>query len=191
VAEIGKLHHLPAGTTLPKYNGGEDMSKVGPIFSRRAAIVTPSAWMLMAFMSSATSAQDNGVGNSMVVEGVLAYLGVLPAAVVRGHPESHAEGSMHGGVPEGQHQYHIVLALFDAASGKRIESAQVSVSIMGLGHVGGNSLNLDPMTIANSVTWGTFVKLPGADLYDLKFKVLLPARKTAISFSFRYSHSRN
>lgn len=167
------------------------MSRVRSIVSRRNAIVTTCASILAAALSRAASAQDNGKGNSMIVEGVLAYFGVLPAAVVRGHPESHAEGSMHGGSPEGQHQYHLILALFDAASGKRIESAQVSVSIMGLGHVGATWLNLEPMTIADSVTWGIFVRLAGPDLYDLVFKVLLPERKTAISFPFRYSHSGN
>ena len=167
------------------------MRRVWPIVSRRAAIVTLCVLMLVAAIPRAASTQDNGGGNSMVVDGVLAYLGVLPAAMVRGHPESHSESGMHGGAPEGRHQYHLVLALFDAQSGKRIESAQVTVKIMGLGHVGATRLDLDPIAIANSITWGTYVKLPGSDVYDLTFEVKLPGRTAAIAVPFRYAHSNN
>ncbi len=165
------------------------MSRTLSTVSRRTAIVTTCALMFAAALPRAGSAQDSGEGNSMTVEGVLAYLGVLPAAIVRGHPESHGEGSMHGGAPEGRHRYHLVVAIFDAQSGKRIESAQVSVKIMGLGHEGATRLDLDPMAIANSITWGTYVNLPGSDVYDLTFEVKLPGRTATITFPFRYAHS--
>lgn len=96
---------------------------------------------------------------------------------------------MHGGVPEGRHQYHLVLALFDAASGARIETARVSVEVTGLGHIGSTRLDLEPMKIADTVTWGTFVELPGRDSYDLSFTVVLPGRAKAIVLPFSYAHS--
>lgn len=40
------------------------------------------------------------------------YLGVLPAAMVRGH-ETHPEARMHGGVPTARHAYHVVAALLE------------------------------------------------------------------------------
>ena len=157
--------------------------------SRRAAMAMACGGAIAVAVSGAVTAQGAGDGSSMIVDGVLAYLGVMPAAIVQGHPRSHPEGAMHGGAPEGRHQYHLVLALFDAASGNRIETAQVSVTVMGLGHSGGTRADLDPMTIAGTVTWGAFVRLPGRDLYDLTFEVLLPGSKQTIVFPFRYAHS--
>ena len=45
------------------------------------------------------------------------------------------------------------------------------------------------MTIANTVTWGTFVELPGKDLYEMTFEVRTEGRKDAVVFPFRYAHS--
>jgi hypothetical protein len=157
--------------------------------SRRAAMSVSLAGIVAVATTGPASSQSAFDGNSMVVDGVLAYLGVLPAAIVRGHPLSHPEGTMHGGAPDGRHQYHLVLALFDATSGGRIEAARVSVNIAGLGHIGGTRLDLDPMAIADTLTWGTFVRLPGRDIYDLTFAVLLSGRTDAIVFPFRYAHS--
>ncbi len=154
--------------------------------SRRAALALAIAAVAAPRAATAQGTVDE---NSMVVDGVLAYLGVLPAAIVRGHPRSHPEGAMHGGVPDGRHQYHLVLALFDAASGTRIETAQVSANVMGLGHTGGTRLDLDAMTIADTVSWGTFIELPGRDSYQLSFDVILPGRAKAIVFPFTYTHS--
>lgn len=162
------------------------MTIAKPKLSRRTALALAGAAVTM---PRAASAQGTVEANSMVLDGVLAYLGVLPAAIVRGHPGSHPEGTMHGGVPEGRHQYHLVLALFDAASGARIETARVSVEIMGLGHIGRTRLDLDPMMIADTVTWGTFVELPGRDSYQIIFDVVLPDRAKAIRFPFAYAHA--
>lgn len=156
--------------------------------SRRTALALAAAAVATVAAPVPATAQGTVDANSMVLDGVLAYLGVLPAAIVRGHPRSHPEGAMHGGVPDGKHQYHLVLALFDAASGARIEAATVSVSVMGLGHTAGTRLDLEPMTIAGTVTWGTFVGLPGRDTYELAFDVALPGRAKAIRFPFAYTH---
>lgn len=69
-------------------------------------------------------------------DGVAVYLGIVPAAVVRGHPSGHTEGAMHGGAGSGRHQQHIVVAVFDAETGMRVENARVSVRIAGLGEIG-------------------------------------------------------
>lgn len=40
---------------------------------------------------------------SQTVQGLTIYYGIVPAAIVNGHPPTHAERTMHGGVPQGQH----------------------------------------------------------------------------------------
>jgi len=75
----------------------------------RAAVVS-----IAALTASAAFAADSATHK--VVHGVAIYLGVLPAEMVLGHPKSHSEAEMHGGVPAGQHQQHVVVALFDQAA---------------------------------------------------------------------------
>lgn len=164
------------------------MTGFRPLLPRRTVLALSCAGAVAVALPMTASAQDAANASSMVVDGVLAYLGVLPAAIVRGHPKSHPEGAMHGGVPDGRHQYHLVLALFDSASGTRIEAAQVSVNVMGLGHVGGTRLELAPMLIADTVTWGGFVEFSGRDSYQLSFSVVLPGRAKTLMFPFTYTH---
>jgi hypothetical protein len=66
-------------------------------------------------------------------DGLRAYLGVVPAEIVKGHPSKHPEAVMHGGAPEGAHEYHIVVAIFDTATGDRISNATVTAKVSGLG----------------------------------------------------------
>lgn len=165
------------------------MTLVPAIFSRRSAALALLSGIGFAALPEPAVAQGAPDDTSLTVDGILAYLGVMPAAIVRGHPRSHPEGAMHGGVPDGRHQYHVILALFDATSGKRIETAKVALTLMGLGHIGGTRLDLEPMTIANTVTWGTFVELPGKDLYELTFEVRIEGRSDPVVFPFRYNHS--
>lgn len=143
----------------------------------------------LAALPEPTVAQGAVDDTSLTVGGILAYFGMLPAALVKGHPASHPEGAIHGGVPDRRHEYHVILALFDAATGQRIETAKVALTLMGLGHTGGTRLELEPMMIAGTVTWGTFVKLPGKDLYELTFEVRIEGRSDPVVFPFRYPHS--
>jgi len=55
-----------------------------------------------------------------VVDGVEIYLGVLPVEMDRGYPKEHAESSMHNGLVSGVEQYHVLIALFESNTGKRI-----------------------------------------------------------------------
>lgn len=158
-----------------------------PQLSRRSLLALSCAGIAALALPMSAPAQDAADANSMVVDGVLAYLGVLPAAIVRGHPSSHSEGTMHGGVPEGRNQYHLVLALFDATTGARIEAARVSVKLMELGHIGNTRLNLEPMLIAGTMTWGAFAELPSRQALELSFDVILPGRAKGIVFPFTYT----
>jgi hypothetical protein len=55
-----------------------------------------------------------------IVNGWEIYLGVLSVEMVRGYPKEHAESSMHSGLVSGVEQYHVLIALFDSNTGKRI-----------------------------------------------------------------------
>lgn len=74
-------------------------------------------------------------------------------------------------VPRGRHEYHIVAAIFGAASGTRISDATAVAQISGVG-LSGWRTTLKPMTVAP--TFGAFVDLPGADLYAIKLVIQRP-----------------
>lgn len=121
-------------------------------------------------------------------DGLAVYLGLMPAAVVRGHPTTHSESTMHGGAGTARHQQHIVVAVFNAQTGARVENARVSATIGGLGHVGQQTVQLDPMTIENTVTYGGFVTLPGNDRYDITVVIIVPGVSRAVSVTFSSDH---
>jgi hypothetical protein len=127
-------------------------------------------------------------GQSKTADGLTAYLGVVPAEIVKGS-QPHSGPQMHGRVPKGTHQYHVVVALFDAATGARISDAAVSAQISGIG-LAGTSKNLDAMLIAGTTTYGAFFDLPGADLYTIRVTIERPSAQRAVVMSFRYDHRR-
>ena len=73
---------------------------------RRAIIAVALAVMLGAMTAPAVAAQD---GQSKEEQGLVTYLGALPASMVQGHDP------MHGGSPTGRHEYHLLVAVFEAA----------------------------------------------------------------------------
>lgn len=136
--------------------------------------------------ASATAGEDD---NYKVVEGLGIYLGVVPAAIVRGHaPEHPGETAMHGGVPTGPHDFHVIVAIFDEA-GNRVENAEVTAMVSGLGHVGATTVALEPMTVANTVTYGNFVTLPAGNRYDIVLTIRIPGRSVAKA-TFTYEHDQ-
>lgn len=152
---------------------------------RRIASVAVLGLALLSITAPAFGQSDD---NYQVVGDVAAYLGVMPAAIVGQHPAGHPELTMHGGPPPGKHAHHIVIALFDKPSGTRIEDAQVTASVYGLGYVGGTRLALEAMPIEGVITYGGFVTLPNRDLYTIEIEVRRPGQTTATKVKFAYDH---
>lgn len=116
-------------------------------------------------------------------DGLTIYLGVVPAQIVKG------DRAMHGGAPKGPHEYHIVAAVFDAASGARVSDATVTAKVSGLG-LSGSESKLEPMRIADTTTYGAFVYLPGADLYTIRLTTLRAGMTRPAVTEFKYDHRR-
>ena len=155
--------------------------------SRRAALVGIAAFAASAKTAAAAS---NPVSDyTRTAGGLTVYLGVVPAEIIRGHPSAHPERKMHGGPPRGPHQYHVIAAIFDAASGTRISDATVMAKISGLG-LSGPETTLEPMKIADTTTYGTFVYLPGTDLYTITLTIQRPGSMQPVVLDFKYDHRR-
>lgn len=142
---------------------------------------------IMALFLSGAFAAD--VTTHKVVNGVAIYLGVLPSEMVLGHPKSHTEAEMHGGIPAGEHRYHVTVALFDAVTGKRITGAQLKARVSEFG-LSGIEKKLEPMTIAGAISYGNYFRMSGTGIYRIQVRIRRPGVAQAIEAEFEYQHAR-
>lgn len=115
------------------------------------------------------------------------YLGVVPAAVVRGHPPEHTGKGMHGGVPEGRYVHHLLVAIFEEATGARITDAAVTATIHINRHSPETRIALEPMSLNGTTVYGGFATLPPRDYYQLEVEVRRPGA-AAVRATFPHRH---
>jgi len=154
-----------------------------PIKAFTGAAAATVMWLMLS-MGVATTAED---AQFKTVGGLTAYLGVMPAELVKGPGPHSADKPMHGRIPRGQHEFHIVVAIFDAGTGARISDATISAKISGLGLSGAQKV-LEPMKIADTITYGGFFNL-ARDIYTIRLRVQRPGAQP-ISLDFKYNHRR-
>lgn len=123
-----------------------------------------------------------------VVEGLDIHYGVLPAAAVaRVHAQDSPEGRMHGGVPSGKHDYHLEIALFDAAGGKRITDARVWATVGEVG-LAGKRKELEAEQFNDAVSFGNYFAMRGEGPFRIVVEVKLPGGAKAVEA--RFDHRR-
>ena len=120
-----------------------------------------------------------------VVNGVEIYLGIVPAEMIRGHGRGHAESTMHGGIPSGGRYHHVMIAVFDNNSGKRIENAEVEATVRELG-LSGQRKRLEPMVIANTMTYGNYFSMAAGGIYRIYLQIRLPGVARPLKARFEY-----
>ncbi|MCO6411225.1 MAG: hypothetical protein J5I92_00645 [Thiogranum sp.] len=141
------------------------------------------------FALNAVAVATDAPETFQVVDGVAIYLGVMPAQIVQGHAREHEESKMHGGVPAGRYRDHLVVALFDDASGRRIEDAQVTAAVRELG-MGLEWKTLEPMRIAEMTTYGNYFSMPGAGTYRIQLRISRPGHAQPIEAAFTHGHTK-
>lgn len=114
-------------------------------------------------------------------DGVTIYWGLVPAAVVS---DKHALDQLHGGGPKGGGQvHHLVVALFDSASGNRIESAVVRAQLSEIGVVDAPVKYLLPMPIDGRMSFGQLFSVVKEGPYRFRIFVKLAGRESEIEYS--------
>jgi hypothetical protein len=119
-----------------------------------------------------------------VVSGVDIYLGIVPAEIIRGHPRRHPERKMHDAATAGG--FHVMVALFDQATGKRITDAEVSVRL-GVSSRPGPETRLEPMTIADVLTYGNYVDMARGGSYRIDVQIRRPGALEPIRATFSWA----
>ncbi|WP_043739491.1 hypothetical protein [Thioalkalivibrio nitratireducens] len=121
-----------------------------------------------------------------VADGVVVYLGVLPAAMVQGRHEGDPEAVMHDGIPRGRHAFHVTVSVFDAGSGNQIKDAQVTARVAPLG-LAGVTRPLETMRIDDTVSYGHYFTLRGEARYDIEITIARPGADAPVTVSFTYA----
>lgn len=122
-----------------------------------------------------------------IVDGLAVYLGGLPAAMIQGHSADHPEVAMHGGIPRGPHIFHIMVALFDAKSGDRIEDAGVEAQVSPPG-LAGTTRWLEAMAIVGTITYGIYFRLDPSGPYRIRLAITPRGARPSVSLEFTYEH---
>ena len=139
---------------------------------------------IIACGSVATAADDSGFKSA---GGLTVYVGVVRAEIAKGPPSKPSAPPMHGSVPRGSHEYHVVAAIFDAATKERISDAAVTAKVSGVGLVGSQK-TLEQMSIADTTTYGGFFDLPGADFYTISLTIQRAGSQRPVLLDFKYDH---
>ncbi|MDE3022941.1 MAG: hypothetical protein KGI54_13970 [Pseudomonadota bacterium] len=146
--------------------------------------------IMMFTLSAAANADGTDTSNaaySKTVHGITMYLGVMPARIIlKQYQKASPEAQMHGGLPLGGNNYHVMIALFNSINGKRITDAKPMATVREIG-LSGETKKLQTMTIAGATTYGNYFTLPDSDTnYRIDLAIRLPGQPAPIHAEFTY-----
>jgi len=136
-------------------------------------------------------ALSDHLGRSQVVGGITIYLGLMPVGTLRENPGVYPAHNP-GRLPSGANMYHVMLALFDNETGKRITDAAVTASVAPLAFPGSRK-PLHPTTIDGKITYCNYFRISPNDIYVIKADIRLPGSTTPrrVKFVLRPDHRRH
>lgn len=162
--------------------------------------LNPIGWKSLAAgiaLAVASAPANAGVADgAKTVDDLTIYLGVVPAAIVRGH-QAELNAAVRGGLPRSSaHNLHIVAAVFNKTSGARLENVQVRARIHAGARVHGTkprtwTVPLRPMRVNGALTFGAFTNLGSWQDATISIDVIRPGRSPRhrmTSAQFEYSH---
>ena len=130
------------------------------------------------------------VNGARTVDSTIIYLGIVPAALTRNHPGDVKGTLMHGGAPANSvHNVHVMVAVFDRATGTRITKAAVRARF--LGERGRKwSVQLKPMTVNGALTYGGYTNLGTTEEPSVFIDILrqFPGKPRTVTARFEYVH---
>lgn len=134
----------------------------------------------------APGAQAADADHHRTADGLEIYIGIVPAEIVRKYPESSPERKMHGGKPK-RGDVHVMVSLFDAASGQRIGDANVFARVAAQGAAGAEK-PLEAMTIAGAASYGNYFGIPGKGPFAVELTITRPnvPKRARARFELRY-----
>ncbi len=133
-----------------------------------------SIFVCLLFVATLSAADDSK--RHQLVGGMSVYLGVIPAQLTqKEHP------GMHGGSDK-EHRYHVMVALFDVKSGKRIDDARVTATVAVLG-LGGHTKDLEPM-LGGALSYGNYFVMHKPEMYRILVEIKRGKNKSTANFVY-------
>ena len=152
--------------------------------ARAAALVAVGFAVLGGCSRSAPTGPESSTQSA---GGFTVYLGVVPAALVKGHDPG-TPGAMHPNETRDSASHHVMVAIFDAATGVRVTVAAVTATVrQGTGLTTTKPLEL--MVVDGAATFGNYFPLAEdgtRTAIDVDIRCPPPARAATVHFS--YSH---
>ena len=132
------------------------------------------------FASNSAMASDSKYHK--IVDGMSVYFGIIPAQLIHGHGSMHNDGSS---IKSKVYTYHVLVAIFDNDSGKRITDARLKATITPLG-TKGETKKLEPMH-GDLVSYGNFFAMPEISPYTIKVEIQRRDNrvKSIVEFTFK------
>jgi hypothetical protein len=125
---------------------------------------------------------------SITSHGLTVYFGFVPAAIAQSPARSHGETDLHGGPPTaGSTSYHLIVAIFNSITGDRIVDATATASVTRPGFEP-PAKPLQPMKIADTVTYGNFFELPEPGVYRIRLSVTREGKARPAVIDLAYDH---
>ena len=125
----------------------------------------------------------------VVDHGVAIYYALIPAEIIRGHEKQHPEATMHGGAPRSQNAYHLMVALFDASTKRRITDAQVTAKVTEVG-LAGEEKKLEPFVVAGALTYGNYFTMAPNTNYRISINAKSPSSAEEAHIEFPFEQER-
>lgn len=173
----------PAAVAVTTIEREEDRAmnteRIDVIRRRLGSAMLVAKWLAPLLLLAAFAVQAQG---RLDKAGVTLYWGVVPQAVAA---KQHSTEDLHGGVPKGGGQgHHLVVALFDTASGRRIEDAVVRAQVSEVGIQDEPPKALTPMRVNDLASYGQVFWVAKEGPYRFKVWVRLAGRQDEIEFTF-------
>ncbi len=149
------------------------------------AVPLIAATVVSLFLTFASHASAGDASQTVTSHGLAVYFGFVPAAIAQGVAGTHGDAEMHGPDALAPSSYHLLVAIFNSATGDRISDATVAAVVTRAGG-GSQTKPLEPMKIADTVTYGNFFDLPPGGLYHVTLNVTKKGdtRPTQIDFAY-------
>lgn len=113
------------------------------------------------------------------------FVGVVSAGIMA-FRQDHGELRVHGGVPAGLDQHHLLVSVFDAGSGSRIADVEVSARVAGPREPEEKALQHVPL--AGEIAYGNFFRMREGERYRIDLAIRRPGVPGAVSATFDYRH---
>lgn len=142
-----------------------------------------SLGLALALVAVASSA--NGIDQHHLVNGMDIYYGVVPADVVKSHPQKHVESDMHGKSLLSGGTHHLIVTLYDNKTTQRINDAKVEAVVIPLGFAH-QQKPLEPMQINGTMSYGNYFNMIGGGPFRIELRITRPGKGGTTKTEFEY-----